>query len=109
VNVECNDEYLASEFRVLTDVLESVIFGANLKNTSVNVNDISIHRNIISNADSSNTNDVSTTNGKKLQSLKSVDYNKLNSRRPIKKRRKLKKSSSPSKPKINGNSTKIGE
>ena len=106
MEVECHDEYLASEFRVLTDVLESVIFGAILKNTSVNGNDISIHRNIISNADSSNTNGVSTTNGKKLQSLKSVDYNKLNSRRPIKKRRKLKNSSSPSKTKINGNSTK---
>ena len=109
VEVECYDQYLASEFSVLTDVLESVIFGAILKNTSVNGDDISIHRNMISNADSSNTNGVSTNNGKKIQSLKSVDYNKLNSRRPIKKRRKLKNSSSPSMTNINGNSTKILE
>ena len=106
VEVECNDQFLASEFRVLTDVLESVIFGAILKNTSVNGDDISIQRNIISNEDSSNTNGVSTTNGNRLQSLKSVVHNKLNSRRPIKKRRKLKTSSSPSKTNMNGNSTK---
>ena len=105
VEVECNDQYLASEFRVLTDVLESVIFGAILKNTSVNGDDISIHRNIITNSDSSNKNGVSTNNGKKIQSLKSVDYNKLNPRRQIKKRRKLKTVSLTSKTNINGNST----
>ena len=89
VEVECNDQYLASEFRVLTDVLESVIFGAIVKNASIHCADISIQKDIISNAESSKTNGVSTTNGKKIQ--------KLNSRRPIKKRRQLKNISSSTK------------
>ena len=59
VSVDCNDEYLASEFRVLTDVLESVIFGAIVKNVSVRQDKISIHKIMISNVDSSKTNGIS--------------------------------------------------